>query len=64
MIYAIAACHDWGKYEDHENHHLIAAKHFYEDDGFKRFFLDDERRIIKEAIEDHRSSFEDEPRSE
>ena len=29
----------------------------------KKFFTDEERIIIKEAIEDHRSSKEDEPRS-
>ena len=23
MMYAIASCHDWGKYEDHATHHLI-----------------------------------------
>lgn len=63
MIYAIAACHDWGKYENNEIHHLIAARNFINDDGMKRFFSAEERRIIKEAIEDHRSSKDDEPRS-
>ena len=63
MIYAIAACHDWGKHIDHEKHHLIAASNFMNDEGFKKFFTDEERQIIKEAIEDHRSSKEDEPRS-
>lgn len=63
MIYAIAVCHDWGKCEDHERHHLIAAKHFMDDENMKRFFNNEERKIIKEAIEDHRSSKEDEPRS-
>ena len=64
MMYAIASCHDWGKYEDHETHHLIAARNFMNDEGMKQFFTDEERQIIKEAIEDHRSSKEDEPRSE
>ncbi|MCR5832876.1 MAG: HD domain-containing protein [Candidatus Saccharibacteria bacterium] len=63
LIYTIAACHDWGKYEDHEKHHLIAARNFANDDGLKKFFTVEERQIIKEAIEDHRSSKEDEPRS-
>ncbi len=63
MIYAIAACHDRGKYIDHERHHLIAAEYFINDEGFKQFFNDEERQTIKEAIEDHRSSKEDEPRS-
>ena len=63
LIYTIASCHDWGKYEDHEKHHLIAAKHFMDDEFFKHFFNNQERKTIKEAIEDHRSSKEDEPRS-
>jgi len=63
MLYAIAACHDWGKYEDHETHHLIAARNFMADENMKEFFSDEERTTIKEAIEDHRSSKEDEPRS-
>ena len=63
MMYAIASCHDWGKYIDHETHHLIAAKNFMNDEDMKKFFTDEERQTIKEAIEDHRSSKEDEPRS-
>ena len=63
IMYAIASCHDWGKYEDHATHHLIAARNFMNDEGMKQFFTDEERQTIKEAIEDHRSSKEDEPRS-
>lgn len=64
MIYTIAACHDWGKNEDSDNHHLIAAKHFYETEEFKKYFTEEERIIIKEAIEDHRSSKEEAARTE
>lgn len=63
MIYAIASCHDWGKYEDHSIHHLIAARNFMNDEGMNKFFTPEEKQTIKEAIEDHRSSKEDEPRS-
>jgi len=63
MIYVVAACHDWGKYEDHSIHHLIAARNFMNDEGMNKFFTSEEKMIIKEAIEDHRSSKEDEPRS-
>ena len=63
MIYTVASCHDWGKYIDHETHNLIAAKNFINDNNFKKFFSDLERKIIMEAIEDHRSSKEEEPRS-
>jgi uncharacterized protein len=63
IIFTIASCHDWGKYENHETHNLIAARNFINDENFKKFFSDEERTVIKEAIEDHRSSKEDEPRS-
>jgi uncharacterized protein len=63
MIYAIAAYHDLGKHEDHENHHLIGAQKFLGDTEVHKFFTEQEIKTIKEAIEDHRSSKEDEPRS-
>lgn len=64
MIFAIAACHDNGKYIDHKIHEKIAAERFYLNKDFKIFFTDEQIRTIKEAIEDHRSSFEDTPRSD
>lgn len=64
MIFAIASCHDNGKYIDHKTHEKIAAERFYENNDFKKFFTDEQRKTIKEAIEDHRSSFEDVPRSD
>lgn len=63
MIYAIAAYHDLGKYEDHTIHEKIAAKRFLNDENMKQFFTEEERQTIKEAIEDHRSAKEDNPRS-
>lgn len=63
MMFAMASYHDLGKHIDHERHHLIAGKLFYEDKNMKKFFSDEQREIIKEAIEDHRSSKEDSPRS-
>ena len=63
IMYVIAACHDLGKYEDHKIHEKIAAQKFIKDENMKKFFNDNQRLIIKEAIEDHRSSKEDEPRS-
>ena len=63
MIFAIAAYHDLGKHENHKIHELIAGQRFIDDEHMKKFFTDEQRKIIKEAIEDHRSSKEDEPRS-
>ena len=63
LIYAIAACHDLGKYIDHETHEKIAADIFAKDENFKQIFTGEQRTIIKEAIEDHRSSLASPPRS-
>lgn len=64
IIYAMSSYHDLGKYIDHETHEKIAAKKFIEDENMKKFFSDADRKLIMEAIEDHRSSFEDVPRSD
>ena len=63
MIYTIASFHDLGKHENHKIHELIAGQKFINDNYMKSFFNDEQRTIIKEAIEDHRSSKEDNPRS-
>ncbi|MBQ8424737.1 MAG: HD domain-containing protein [Clostridia bacterium] len=63
IIYTISACHDNGKYINHEIHEKIAAERFFQNEKFKDFFTDEERLIIKEAIEDHRSSHNQNPRS-
>ena len=63
MLFAIAAYHDVGKYIDHSIHEKIAAEKFIKDLVMKKFFTDEERIKMKEAIEDHRSSKEEEPRS-
>lgn len=66
-MYVIAACHDWGKHQEHEKgikHAIIAGRKFMEDETFTKFFSEDERVLIKEAIEDHSSSLEEEPRTD
>ena len=63
MIYAIASYHDLGKYIDSDIHEKIAADIFIKDENMKEYFNEEQRIIIKEAIEDHRSSKKDHPRS-
>ena len=63
MIYAIASCHDLGKYINSDIHEKIAADTFIKDENMKRFFNEEQRTTIKEAIEDHRSSKKDKPRT-
>lgn len=63
MVYAIASYHDIGHYIDAKNHEKISAKILENDYNLKRFFNDEQIKIMKEAIEDHRASLEYEPRS-
>lgn len=69
MVYTIAAFHDIAHYIDKDNHEVLSAIIFYEDKKMKEFFSDEQRQIMKEAIEDHRASLgkkdsEEEPRSD
>ena len=63
MVYVVASFHDLAHHIDKDNHEILSAKLFYEDEKMKEFFTDEQRKIIKEAIEDHRASLAYEPRS-
>lgn len=63
LIYTIAAYHDLGKHIDSEHHEIISAELFQKDKKIADYFSEGERRMIAEAIEDHRSSKSDHPRS-
>ncbi len=64
MVYVIASFHDLAHHIDKDNHEILSAKLFYENEKMKEFFTDEQRKIIKEAIEDHRASLKYEPRSD
>ena len=63
IVYTIAAYHDLGHHIDRKRHEIISAELFMKDENMKKFFNDEERKIIKEAIEDHRASSDHEPRT-
>lgn len=63
MVYVIAAYHDIGRKIDNERHEIESAKIFLNDDFMKTIFNEGERKLIAEAIEDHRASSKREPRS-
>ena len=63
MVYVAAAYHDIGRKIDNKHHEIESAKIFLNDDFMKDFFTDSERKLIAEAIEDHRASSDREPRS-
>lgn len=63
MVYTIAAYHDIGHHIDSKRHEMISGKIMSRDENLKNFFSDEELKIIKEAIEDHRASSNHEPRT-
>jgi len=63
MVFVIAAYHDIGHYIDAKNHEKISAEILLSDDKLKDFFIEEEIKIMSEAIFDHRASSNREPRS-
>ena len=63
MVYTIAAYHDIGHHIDSKTHEIISADIMSKDKGLFKFFSNEELKTIKEAIEDHRASSKNEPRS-
>ncbi len=63
MVYTIAAFHDLGHPIDKANHEKLSKELFLQDEAMKTFFTKEQRKIVGEAIEDHRASLEGNPRS-
>lgn len=63
MVYVISSFHDIGHYIDKDNHEKLSAEFFCKNEKMKSFFNNEQIKIIKEAIEDHRASLKDTIRS-
>lgn len=63
MLYVAAAFHDVAHHIDKNRHEILSAQIFYDNEDMRIFFSDDERAVIKEAIEDHRASANKIPRN-
>ncbi|MBR5892454.1 MAG: HD domain-containing protein [Bacteroidaceae bacterium] len=63
MVYTIAAYHDLGLEKDREHHHSESARIVLSDDRLRKFFTPQEIKVIAEAVEDHRASSRNEPRT-
>lgn len=63
MVYTIASYHDIGHHIDSKTHEIISADIMSKDNNLANFFTPEELITIKEAIEDHRASAKDDPRS-
>lgn len=63
MLYTAVCFHDIACHINRDEHEILSAKRMYEDEGLKEFFTEEERIVLKEAIEDHRASLEYVPRN-
>ena len=63
IVYCIAVYHDIAHHIDAKHHEVLSAKMLMEDSTLKDFFTIDQIKIMSEAVEDHRSSMNREPRS-
>ncbi len=63
MLYTAAIFHDLGLCEGRETHHISSARMLREDSFINEFFTSEQVETIAEAIEDHRASAKNPPRS-
>ncbi len=63
MVYAVAAYHDVGIRYGRKNHEASSGKWLMEDEALKRWFSEEERQTMREAVEDHRASRQEPPRN-
>lgn len=64
MVYVIAAFHDLGLVNGRENHHRDSRLILEADEFVRAHFTADQIRVMGEAVEDHRASNSQKPRSE
>lgn len=63
MVYVVAAYHDLGLCKGRELHHLVSGKILLADGTLKQWFTKEQLLAMKEAVEDHRASNKQAPRS-
>ena len=63
IAYVTAAYHDIGDHVDRKKHHIISGEMMMKDEGLDEFITPEEKLIIRDAIEDHRASNGEIPRT-
>ena len=63
MAYTIAAYHDLGLRIDRELHHIHSGEIMMADRTLRQWFTEEQLHVMKEAVEDHRASSKQAPRS-
>ena len=63
MAYVIAAYHDLGLRYDRETHHIRSGEILMADSNLRKWFTEEQLLIMRDAIEDHRASVKNPPRT-
>lgn len=63
MAYTIAAFHDLGLEVNRELHHIHSGEILMTDPILPQFFTEEQREIMRDAVEDHRASSKHAPRT-
>ncbi|MBR5677190.1 MAG: HD domain-containing protein [Paludibacteraceae bacterium] len=63
MAYVIAAYHDLGLRIDREKHHIHSGEILIKDEHLRQWFTDAQIGIMRDAVEDHRASSKNPPRT-
>ena len=63
MAYVIAAYHDLGLKFDREKHHIHSGEIMMEDANLRKWFTEEQLMTMRDAVEDHRASGKNPPRT-
>lgn len=63
MAYVIAAYHDLGLKFDREKHHIHSGEIMMEDANLRKWFTEEQLLTMRDAVEDHRASGKNPPRT-
>lgn len=63
LAYVIAAYHDIGIPNGRKDHHITSAAALDADKALRNWFTPDQLKIMRDAVEDHRASTEEKPRT-
>jgi len=63
MAYVIAAYHDLGLKYDREHHHIHSGEILMADENLRQWFTVEQMLVMRDAVEDHRASSKNPPRT-
>ena len=63
MAYVIAAYHDLGLKFDREKHHIHSSEILMADENLRKWFTEEQLLTMRDAVEDHRASGKNPPRT-